>query len=252
MPRLGGVGFAGGMPRYLVHHRAYPARVLPARRYRESETGAGLRHQCAADGDADLCFRRRACRACRCAGRTGLPGQSADGLEYHHRRVCGGGDWRHGVDHGRRSYRSCAGPRRGPDQGVLSRGFGHRSVHHHGDRAAAQARGPVRSRGLMIMEKTMNTAITIPAAADRQKRSKILYAILFAGLCVAPFVGYPIFLMTCLCFALFACAFNLLIGFTGLLSFGHAMFFGAASDVGGYAPNVWGLTPAVYTRWCTP
>ena len=52
-----------------------------------------------------------------------------------------------------------------------------------------------------------------------------LYIVLLALACVAPFIGYPIFLMTCLCFALFACAFNLLIGFTGLLSFGHAMFF---------------------------
>ena len=52
----------------------------------------------------------------------------------------------------------------------------------------------------------------------------ILYVLLLAGLLVAPFIGYPIFLMSCLCFALFASAFNLLIGFTGLLSFGHAMF----------------------------
>jgi branched-chain amino acid transport system permease protein len=58
-------------------------------------------------------------------------------------------------------------------------------------------------------------------------------------------VGYPIFLMTCLCFALFACAFNLLIGFTGLLSFGHAMFFGFAAYVTGHAAKVWGLTPEV-------
>jgi branched-chain amino acid transport system permease protein len=60
---------------------------------------------------------------------------------------------------------------------------------------------------------------------------------------VAPFVGYPIFLMTCLCFALFASAFNLLIGFTGLLSFGHAMFFGFAAYVSGHAAKEWGLSP---------
>ena len=51
----------------------------------------------------------------------------------------------------------------------------------------------------------------------------------------APFVGYPVFLMKLLCFGLFACAFNLLIGYTGLLSFGHAAFFGGAGYVTGYA-----------------
>lgn len=71
----------------------------------------------------------------------------------------------------------------------------------------------------------------------------VMYALLLAGLVVAPFVGYPIFLMTCLCFALFACAFNLLIGYTGLLSFGHAMFFGFAAYVSGHAAKVWGLSP---------
>ena len=48
--------------------------------------------------------------------------------------------------------------------------------------------------------------------------------LLIVGL-IAPFVGYPVFLMQALCFALFACAFNLLLGYTGLLSFGHAAFF---------------------------
>lgn len=71
----------------------------------------------------------------------------------------------------------------------------------------------------------------------------VMYALLLAALLVAPFVGYPIFLMTCLCFALFASAFNLLIGFTGLLSFGHAMFFGFAAYISGHAAKVWGLSP---------
>lgn len=57
----------------------------------------------------------------------------------------------------------------------------------------------------------------------------------------APFVGYPVFLMKLLCFGLFACAFNLLIGYTGLLSFGHAAFFGGAGYVTGYALAVLGL-----------
>jgi branched-chain amino acid transport system permease protein len=75
------------------------------------------------------------------------------------------------------------------------------------------------------------------------KKSAVLYGVLLLGLLAAPFVGYPIFLMSCLCFALFACAFNLLIGFTGLLSFGHAMFFGFAAYVSGHAAKVMGLTP---------
>jgi len=74
-------------------------------------------------------------------------------------------------------------------------------------------------------------------------KTRILYSVLFAALLVAPFVGYPIFLMKVLCFALFACAFNLLNGFTGLLSYGHAMFFGFAAYVSGHAAKVWGLTP---------
>jgi branched-chain amino acid transport system permease protein len=56
-------------------------------------------------------------------------------------------------------------------------------------------------------------------------------------------VLYPVFLMKALCFALFACAFNLLIGYVGLLSFGHALFFGWASYVAAYAAKSWGLQP---------
>src|SRR5438445_8703078 len=63
-------------------------------------------------------------------------------------------------------------------------------------------------------------------------------------LAVAPFVGiYPVFLMKALCFALFACAFNLLIGFGGLLSFGHAMFLGTAGYVCAHAAKEWGWPP---------
>lgn len=70
----------------------------------------------------------------------------------------------------------------------------------------------------------------------------VFVALAVVGL-LAPLVGYPMFLMKLLCFALFASAFNLLIGFTGLLSFGHAMFFGFAAYVSGHAAKVWGLTP---------
>ena len=76
-------------------------------------------------------------------------------------------------------------------------------------------------------------------------RSAIFYLVLLAAACVAPFIGYPLFLMKCLSFALFACAFNLLIGFTGLLSFGHAMFFGVAAYACAHSAKVWGWTPEV-------
>ncbi|XHO97750.1 branched-chain amino acid ABC transporter permease [Azospirillum sp. A26] len=59
----------------------------------------------------------------------------------------------------------------------------------------------------------------------------------------APFLLYPVFLMKVLCFALFACAFNLLIGFAGLMSFGHAAFFGSAAYVTAHAAKVWALPP---------
>ncbi|MGF7178034.1 branched-chain amino acid transport system permease protein [Azospirillum doebereinerae] len=60
---------------------------------------------------------------------------------------------------------------------------------------------------------------------------------------IAPFLLYPVFLMKVLCFALFACAFNLLIGFAGLMSFGHAAFFGSAAYVTAHAAKVWALPP---------
>jgi len=68
--------------------------------------------------------------------------------------------------------------------------------------------------------------------------------VMAAALAVAPHVGiYPVFLMKALCFALFACAFNLLLGFGGLLSFGHAMFLGTAGYVSAHAAKVWGAPP---------
>lgn len=67
-------------------------------------------------------------------------------------------------------------------------------------------------------------------------------ALVILGL-LAPFIVYPVIMMKLLCFALFACAFNLLLGYTGLLSFGHAAFFGGASYVTGYLVKNSGLTP---------
>ncbi|MCV0395069.1 MAG: branched-chain amino acid ABC transporter permease [Rhizobiaceae bacterium] len=70
----------------------------------------------------------------------------------------------------------------------------------------------------------------------------IFVALLVAGL-VAPYLLYPVFVMKVLCFALFACAFNLLLGFGGLLSFGHAAYFGSAAYVSAHAAKIWGFTP---------
>ena len=72
------------------------------------------------------------------------------------------------------------------------------------------------------------------------------YGLLLAGLLAAPFLGaYPVFVMKLMCFALFASAFNLLLGYTGLLSFGHAAFLGGAAYVTGHAIKAWGVTPEV-------
>ncbi len=73
------------------------------------------------------------------------------------------------------------------------------------------------------------------------KYHRIGFVVMFAILIVAPFVVYPVFLMKALCFALFACAFNLLIGFGGLLSFGHAMFLGLAGYLAAHSAKVWGF-----------
>ena len=72
-------------------------------------------------------------------------------------------------------------------------------------------------------------------------KTKLAYLLLLALLLVAPFLVYPVFLMKLLCFALFACAFNLILGYGGLLSFGHAAFFGGAGYFTGHALKVWGL-----------
>src|SRR5499427_2664387 len=75
-------------------------------------------------------------------------------------------------------------------------------------------------------------------------RSEVIaFLVMTAIFVVAPMFAYPVFLMKVLCFGLFACAFNLLIGYVGLLSFGHALFFGWASYVCAHAAKVWGLTP---------
>jgi branched-chain amino acid transport system permease protein len=91
------------------------------------------------------------------------------------------------------------------------------------------------------------TSMAAPAAdapATGIARSQgIAFAVMALAFALAPLVVYPVFMMKVMCFALFACAFNLLIGFGGLLSFGHAMFLGTAGYVSAHAAKVWGLTP---------
>jgi branched-chain amino acid transport system permease protein len=93
------------------------------------------------------------------------------------------------------------------------------------------------------MAATTDGVGAAPVAATEARRARIGFVVMAAILVVAPFVVYPVFLMKVMCFALFACAFNLLIGFGGLLSFGHAMFLGTAGYVCAHAAKVWGFPP---------
>jgi len=91
---------------------------------------------------------------------------------------------------------------------------------------------------------TAMTDDTIPVTPRAIRDEMIAFAIMTVLLAIVPFTGiYPFFVMQALCFALLACAFNLLIGYGGLLSFGHAMFLGTAGYVSGHALKVWGLSP---------
>jgi branched-chain amino acid transport system permease protein len=89
-----------------------------------------------------------------------------------------------------------------------------------GDIAAAALRAPGRARG-----------------------ERVAFVLMLAFFALAPAAIYPVFLMKVMCFALFACAFNLLLGYAGLLSFGHAMFLGIGGYAAAHAAKAWGLTP---------
>lgn len=79
---------------------------------------------------------------------------------------------------------------------------------------------------------------------SRHRAGHVTWLVVLAMLVAAPFLGvYPIFLMNALCFAIFACAFNLLLGYTGLLSFGHAAFMGSAAYATGWLVRSGGLSP---------
>ena len=86
---------------------------------------------------------------------------------------------------------------------------------------------------------------TRDGSARTSSLSLAILVIALIGLLAAPFLVYPIFLMKMLCFALFASAFNLLLGYTGILSFGHAAFFGGAAYVTAHAVKEWGVTPEI-------
>ena len=91
---------------------------------------------------------------------------------------------------------------------------------------------------------TAMTDDTLPVTPRTIRDEMIAFGIMTALLLIVPLTGvYPFFVMQALCFALLACAFNLLIGYGGLLSFGHAMFLGTAGYITAHALKVWGFTP---------
>ncbi|MBK7061152.1 MAG: branched-chain amino acid ABC transporter permease [Rubrivivax sp.] len=92
------------------------------------------------------------------------------------------------------------------------------------------------------------TRDTLPSVAAQKRAAelrthRIAFGLMALLLFFAPAVLYPVFMMKIMCFALFACAFNLLLGFGGLLSFGHAMFLGSAGYAAAHSAKVWSLTP---------
>jgi len=92
------------------------------------------------------------------------------------------------------------------------------------------------------MEQVLDPAL-LARSRENGRSLAVAFAVMVAVFAIGPFVFYPVFLMKALCFALFACAFNLLIGYVGLASFGHAMFFGWASYLAAYGAEDWGLPP---------
>src|SRR5580693_3450922 len=91
---------------------------------------------------------------------------------------------------------------------------------------------------------TVMTDDTLPVTRRTIRDEMIAFVLITVLLVVVPFTNiYPFFVMQALCFALLACAFNLLIGYSGLLSFGHAMFLGTAGYITAHALKVWGFPP---------
>ena len=95
----------------------------------------------------------------------------------------------------------------------------------------------------MTADASLTPTATAVRARDSVTPMRIAFVVMVVFFALAPLVVYPLFLMKVMCFALFACAFNLLLGFGGLLSFGHAMFLGTAGYAAAHAAKVWGLPP---------
>ena len=93
------------------------------------------------------------------------------------------------------------------------------------------------------MERAVANPVQSASPTALPASKTIAFAVMVVALLVAPFFTYPLFLMQAMCFALFACAFNLLIGYVGLLSFGHALYFGWASYLSAYSAKAWGFPP---------
>jgi branched-chain amino acid transport system permease protein len=102
----------------------------------------------------------------------------------------------------------------------------------------------------MAIDSTSAPRALAPASAA-SNHQRIAFVAMVAFFVLAPLVVYPVFLMKVMCFALFACAFNLLIGFGGLLSFGHAMFLGSAGYASAHAAKIWGFTPELAVLFAT-
>ncbi len=96
------------------------------------------------------------------------------------------------------------------------------------------------------MERVVDPLASV-ATAPRLGSQAIAFAVMVLAFAIAPFFAYPVFLMKALCFALFACAFNLLIGYGGLLSFGHALFFGWASYVAAHMAKIGAISLPWFT-----
>src|SRR5262249_32617863 len=134
---------------------------------------------------------------------------------------CDRGPW---LDARRDIDGTCSRCDRGALQSVLSGDFLHHCLHHHGARAAGAPGRPVRTGGVTMRQSTL-----------------LLIGLAAAGL-IAPLTGlYPLFLMKCIAFALFAAAFNFFTGYVGLLSIGHAAFFGMGAYLAGHSAKAWGL-----------
>src|SRR5579862_2132033 len=236
---MGGRYLALDLLRHVVCDREDAAWHVSARRDRESDARPRFRHQRTTPGDLSLRRRRRARRPCRRARRADLSGQSADGRQHHHHRLRRRRDRRARLGPRLDRHRHGAGHPRRPLEGVLSRSFEHGDLRHHDSGADDPTGRPLWDRALMAEDVGHIAAVAKQARITRD--NLVWMALGIVILAVAPFLVYPVFLIKLLCMALFACAFNLLIGGGGLLSFGHAAFFGSAAYIAAHTAKVWGF-----------